>query len=72
MDSTKLNIRADELVREILEKIFRQNLQMNAKFDKILSKQKILEKHIDKMKIYYKKTNVDKVFANVSSILVSS
>ena len=38
---------------------------MNVKFDKILLKQKALEKHINKMEIDYKKINVDKAYVNV-------
>ena len=38
---------------------------MNMKLDEILAKQKILEERIDKIKIDYEETNVDKAFANV-------
>jgi hypothetical protein len=54
-----------EPFKEILEKIYRQNSQINAKLDEILLKQKALEKRIDKMEIDYEETNVDKAFANV-------
>ena len=65
MDSTEPDIGANESTREIIEKIFYQNSQMNAKLDKILLKQKALEERIDKMKIDYEETNVDEAFANV-------
>ena len=60
MDSTEPDIRANESTREIIEKIFHQNLQINVKLDEILAKQKTLEEHINKMEIDYEETNIDK------------
>jgi hypothetical protein len=51
--------------RELLEKIYRQNSQMAAKLDKILSKQKALEERIDRMEVDLEESNVDEAFANV-------
>ena len=38
LDSTELNIGANKSIKEIIEKIFRQNSQINMKFDEILVK----------------------------------
>ena len=65
-----LDIGANESTREIIEKIFRQNSQINAKLDEILAKQQVLEKHIDQMEIDYEETNIDETFANTLSTLV--
>ena len=65
MDSTEPDIGANESTREIIEKIFRQNSQINAKLDEILAKQQALEERIDQMEIDYEETNVDEAFANV-------
>jgi hypothetical protein len=51
--------------RELLEKIYRQNSQMAAKLDEILSKQKALEERIDRMEVDLEESNVDEAFANV-------
>jgi hypothetical protein len=65
LDSTEPNIGANESTREIIEKIFRQNSQINAKLDEILAKQQALEERIDQMEVDYEETNVDEAFANV-------
>ena len=65
LDSTKPDIGANESTREIIEKIFRQNSQINAKLDEILAKQQALEERIDQMEVDYEETNVDEAFANV-------
>lgn len=61
----RLDIEEGDSFKEILEKIYRQNSQINAKLDEILLKQKALEERIDKMEIDYEETNVDEAFANV-------
>ena len=38
---------------------------MNIKLNKILSKQKVLEKCINKIKIDFEETNINEAFANV-------
>ena len=65
MDSTEPDIGVNESTREIIEKIFCQNSQMNAKLDEILAKQQALEERIDQMEVDYEETNVDEAFANV-------
>ena len=65
MDSTEPDIGANESTREIIEKIFCQNSQINAKLDEILAKQQVLEERIDQIEVDYEETNVDEAFANI-------
>ena len=64
IDVEESNISGND-TRELLEKIYRQNSQMAAKIDEILSKQKVLEEHIDRMEVDLEESNVDEAFANV-------
>jgi hypothetical protein len=64
IDVEESNISGDD-TRELLEKIYRQNSQMAAKIDEILSKQKALEERIDRMEVDLEESNVDEAFANV-------
>ena len=64
IDVEESNISGND-TRELLEKIYRQNSQMAAKLDEILSKQKALEERIDKMEVDLEESNVDEAFANV-------
>ena len=64
IDVEESNISGND-TRELLEKIYRQNSQMAAKIDEILSKQKALEERIDRMEVDLEESNVDEAFANV-------
>jgi hypothetical protein len=64
IDVEESNISGND-TRELLEKIYRQNSQMAAKLDEILSKQKALEERIDRMEVDLEESNVDEAFANV-------